>query len=84
MMTIKDVPTRTPIPMVETSLSCDCESVKDRGRLPARKDATAITALKLSRVNKPAMIKRSRETPLSISAERYLHRLFILQEWAHF
>ncbi|KAL8648505.1 MAG: hypothetical protein Q9210_004945, partial [Variospora velana] len=38
MMTIREVPTRTPMPMVEMSCSRDWESEKDKGREPARKD----------------------------------------------
>ena len=38
IMTIKDVPTKTPMPMVETSRNRGCESEKDSGREPARKD----------------------------------------------
>lgn len=38
MMTIKDVPTKTPMPMVETSRSRDCEREKESGKEPAKKD----------------------------------------------
>lgn len=38
MITIKAVPTRTPIPMVDINLSRDCESEKDSGREPARNE----------------------------------------------
>lgn len=43
MMTISEVPTRTPIPMVEMSCSRDCDMVKDRGNEPARKDLRNIS-----------------------------------------
>lgn len=35
---MRDVPTRTPMPMVETRRSCECDSVNERGSEPARKD----------------------------------------------
>ena len=38
MITIKAVPTRTPIPMVDINLSRDWESEKDSGREPARNE----------------------------------------------
>ena len=38
MITISDVPTRTPMPMVEIRRSCECERVKVRGSEPARKE----------------------------------------------
>ncbi len=38
MITINAVPTKTPIPIVDINLSRDCESEKDRGREPARKE----------------------------------------------
>lgn len=38
MITIRAVPTRTPIPIVEISRSRDCDREKDSGREPARKD----------------------------------------------
>ena len=38
MITIRAVPTRTPIPMVEIRRSRDWDSEKDNGRDPARKD----------------------------------------------
>lgn len=43
MMTIREVPTRTPIPTVEMSCSRDCDMVKDRGNEPARKDLRDIS-----------------------------------------
>lgn len=42
-MTIKDVPTSTPIPMVEINRSRDCERGKERGNEPARKDLGSIS-----------------------------------------
>lgn len=53
-MTIKDVPTSTPIPIVEINRSRDCERGKERGNEPARKDAMAITVLKVSSMNNPS------------------------------
>jgi hypothetical protein len=38
MMTIKDVPTKTPMPIVEIRRSWIGESEKERGREPARKE----------------------------------------------
>ena len=38
MMTIRDVPTNTPIPTVEINRSRDCERGKERGNEPARKE----------------------------------------------
>ena len=38
IMTIRDVPTSTPIPIVETSRSRDGDMEKERGSEPARKD----------------------------------------------
>ena len=38
IITTKDVPTRTPIPIVEISRNCDEERVMDNGNAPARKD----------------------------------------------
>lgn len=38
MMTIRDVPTSTPIPIVEIIRSLDCDKGKERGNEPARKD----------------------------------------------
>ena len=35
---MRDVPTKTPMPIVEIRRSCECERVKERGREPARKD----------------------------------------------
>ncbi|KAL8806465.1 MAG: hypothetical protein Q9200_005026, partial [Gallowayella weberi] len=43
MMTIKEVPTRTPIPIVEISWSRDCDIANDRGKEPARKDLETIS-----------------------------------------
>ena len=43
MMTIRDVPTNTPIPMVETNRSRDWERGNERGNKPARKDLTSIS-----------------------------------------
>lgn len=37
-MTIRDVPTSTPIPIVEIMRSLDCDKGKERGNDPARKD----------------------------------------------
>ena len=42
MITIKAVPTRTPIPMVEIRRSRDCEREKESGREPARKDLDSL------------------------------------------
>jgi hypothetical protein len=81
MITTKDVPTRTPIPIVEISLNCDEERVMDNGNAPARKDldsvnkislipkytyAKAITTLKASNRNSPSNIF----TPLIQSGTR--------------
>lgn len=44
-MTISEVPTRTPMPIVEISCSRDWERVKDRGREPARKDLDRLISL---------------------------------------
>lgn len=55
---MREVPTSTPMPIVEINRSWDGDNVKERGRIPARKDATAITRLKLSSVNRPAMLLR--------------------------
>ena len=38
MMTMSEVPTRTPVPSRVTMRSCRCESDSDRGRMPARKE----------------------------------------------
>jgi len=57
MITTREVPTSTPIPIVEINLSCDCESVKDKGKIPARKEARAMTMLKLSSVKRPSMVE---------------------------
>lgn len=38
MMTIRDVPTSTPMPIVEINRSRDCERGKDKGNEPAKKD----------------------------------------------
>lgn len=43
IMTINDVPTRTPIPMVEINRSRDCERGKESGNEPARKDLGSIS-----------------------------------------
>lgn len=41
---MRDVPTRTPMPMVEMSCNRDWESENDSGRDPARKDLYVISA----------------------------------------
>jgi len=71
IITTKDVPTRTPIPIVEISRSCDEDKVMDNGNAPARKDlltvsksskfrdithAKAITTLSASNKNSPSSI----------------------------
>lgn len=56
IITTKDVPTRTPIPIVEISRSCDEDKVMDNGNAPARKDAKAITTLSASNKNSPSNI----------------------------
>jgi hypothetical protein len=71
MITTKDVPTRTPIPIVEIRRNCDEERVMDNGNAPARKDldtvskfshtpkyayAKAITTLRTSNRNSPSNI----------------------------
>ena len=38
IMTISEVPTKTPMPKVEIRRNCDCDRVRDRGNRPARKD----------------------------------------------
>ncbi len=38
MITINDVPTKTPMPIVEMSRSCACDREKESGREPARND----------------------------------------------
>lgn len=38
MMTIRDVPTSTPMPIVEIMRNLDCDKEKERGNEPARKD----------------------------------------------
>ena len=38
MMTIKLVPTRTPMPMVDMRRSCDCDKLTASGNIPAAKD----------------------------------------------
>lgn len=38
MMTIRDVPTRIPTPMLDINRSWDCERLRDRGSAPAEKD----------------------------------------------
>lgn len=43
MMTIREVPTNTPIPMVETNRNRDWERGKERGSKPARKDLASIS-----------------------------------------
>lgn len=45
MMTIRAVPTKTPIPMVEIRRSRDWESEKDNGKEPARNDLQAESEL---------------------------------------
>ena len=45
MMTIREVPTKTPMPMVEISRSLDCESEKERGSNPAKKDLRCSSAI---------------------------------------
>ena len=55
-MTIREVPTKTPIPIVETSRSCDGERDKASGSEPARNDAAAITAPRLRRVKSPSIV----------------------------
>ena len=42
-MTINDVPTNTPIPIVEINRNRDCERGKERGNEPARKDLCSIS-----------------------------------------
>jgi hypothetical protein len=54
---MSDVPTSTPMPIVDMSRSCDCDSVRESGNMPARKEATAMTTLRLSRVNSPAILQ---------------------------
>jgi len=55
-MTIREVPTKTPIPIVETSRSCDGERDKESGSEPARNDVAAITAPRLRRVKSPSIV----------------------------
>lgn len=43
MMTMRDVPTNTPIPTVEISRSRDCERGKESGKEPARKELSKIS-----------------------------------------
>ena len=38
MITISEVPTKTPMPKVEIRRNCDCDKVSDSGKRPARKD----------------------------------------------
>lgn len=72
IITIRDVPTSTPIPIVETSRSRDGDMENERGSDPARKDldkelvqpcylldrthAMAMIVLKVSSMNRPSSI----------------------------
>lgn len=38
IMTIREVPTRIPMPMLDINRSWDCDRAIDRGNAPARKD----------------------------------------------
>lgn len=38
IMTISDVPTSSPMPILDISRSCACDSVMERGSAPARKE----------------------------------------------
>ena len=38
MITINEVPTRTPMPIVDINRSRDCDKEKDSGKEPARKE----------------------------------------------
>jgi hypothetical protein len=82
IITTKDVPTRTPIPIVEISRSCDEDKVMDNGNAPARKDlltvsksskfrdithAKAITTLSASNKNSPSNILTPGFNPASES-----------------
>lgn len=51
------------MPIVEINCSRDCERVKDKGREPARKDAMAMTVLRVSSIKSPSSILT--ETPCS-------------------
>lgn len=37
-MTMSEVPTSMPTPMLDIKRSCDCDRVNDSGRAPARND----------------------------------------------
>jgi len=42
--------------MVDINRNRDADSVKERGRMPARKEATAMTTLRLSKVKRPSIM----------------------------
>ena len=59
-MIINDVPTNTPIPIVDTILNLAVERLSAKGSTPARKDAAAMTTHRLSKVNRPCAIFKLR------------------------
>ena len=82
IITIKDVPTSTPIPIVETSRNREGDMENERGNEPARKDldkelvqpcylwncthAMAMIVLKVSSMNRPSSILKRVSGPASI------------------
>lgn len=56
IMIIKDVPTSTPIPIVDTRRRREEDKLRARGRIPARNEAAAMTRQRLSNVRSPCAI----------------------------
>jgi hypothetical protein len=57
MMTINEVPTKTPIPIVEMRRNCDCDKAIDNGSAPAKKELEIMS-------NSKATIKVKILTPM--------------------
>lgn len=84
IITIRDVPTSTPIPIVETNRSRDGDMENERGSEPARKDlekrlvwlcyllnhthAMAMIVLKVSSMNRPSSILKRVSGPALIDS----------------
>lgn len=65
-MTIRDVPTSTPIPIVEIMRSLDCDKGNERGNEPARKDL-----IQLADENFKCARHHSRDSHYSAQSEQH-------------